>query len=110
MSITAELRWPNRLNWCGKYLFEKGVPQEIDRETAAILDADARFEVRGCVPAEAAEEPRKGKVVIKKRGQSAEKAVEVAKTEGPNLEETEEGTIDATGDMTLQPDEKTVEV
>jgi hypothetical protein len=64
MSITAELRHPARLNWRGRYLFKKGEPLEIDRETAAILDEDDRFKVKGFT-SEATPAATKGKVNIK---------------------------------------------
>jgi hypothetical protein len=64
MSITAELRHPARLNWRGRYMFHKGKPLEIDRETAAVLDEDDRFKVKGFT-SEAAPAAPKGKVNIK---------------------------------------------
>ena len=68
MSITAELRHPARLNWRGRYMFHKGKPLEIDRETAAILAEDDRFKVKGFAeidPEPAKPAATKGKVNIK---------------------------------------------
>ncbi|WP_113155975.1 hypothetical protein [Nitratireductor sp. OM-1] len=43
---TAKLLEPARLNYLGR-LWEKGVEEPIDNETAAILDENPRFKVRG---------------------------------------------------------------
>lgn len=64
MPITAELRGPKRYNFRGKYLFERGKPVEIDRETAAVLDDDDRFKIRGYDPSLTPAKP-KGQINIK---------------------------------------------
>jgi hypothetical protein len=83
MSITAELRWPARLNWRGRYLFLKGKPLPIDRETAAILDEDDRFKVRG-LGVEAAPAAPKGKLSIKGNPDKEPKAADAPAGEQPS--------------------------
>lgn len=43
---TAELLKPKRLNYLGR-VWEKGVPEPVDNETAALLEDNPRFKVKG---------------------------------------------------------------